>query len=251
VARLQGKVAVITGAGSGIGREAARLFAREGAKVVIAELQEEAGRDAERELRAAGGEALFVHTDATSEKSAESAMRAAIEAFGRIDVLYNNAGASRNEDGPVASTPLAELRFALDVNVVTTWLCSHYAIPEIAKNGGGSIINVASVGALIGLKNRSGYCAAKGAVASLTRAMAVDCAAQKIRVNAIAPTFTLTERVTALMKSVPSDTRGVGGNLLGPAKPLDIAYVALYLASDESRVTTGQVIPVDSGLTTS
>ena len=245
--RLAGKVALITGAGNGIGAEAARLFAREGARVVVAELQADAGRAIEAQIRAAGGDALCVQTDVTDEASVQAAIGAALSAYGRLDILYNNAGASARADGPVTEAPAEEFWRAIRLNLFGAWLCCRHAIPEIARAGGGSVINTASVVALMGLQRLDAYTASKGGLVALTRSMAVEFAAQKVRVNALAPTTTLTPRVVELRKT--RQPGNDGRNLLSPAEPMDVALAALYLASDESRRVTGHILPVDSGLT--
>lgn len=245
--RLQDKVAIITGAGKGIGRASAALFAREGARVVLAEIDEEAGRQVEAEIRAFGGDVRFVATDVTEEDSVQRMVGFAVETFGTVDVLYNNAGLSTSRDGPVTEAPAEEFWRAIKLNLFGTWLCSRHAIPQIQEAGGGSVINAASIVALIGLHRLDAYTAAKGGVVALTRSMAAQFAASGIRVNAIAPTTTLTERVTELSKSRKPGNHD--RNRLGPADPLDIANAALFLASEESRKVTGHILAVDSGLT--
>jgi NAD(P)-dependent dehydrogenase (short-subunit alcohol dehydrogenase family) len=245
--RLEGKVALITGAGNGIGAEAARLFAREGARIVVAELKAEDGRAVESQIRSAGGQAVFIQTDVTDEASVQAAIQAATATYGKLDVLYNNAGASSAADGPVTEAPAEEFWRAIRLNLFGAWLCCRYGIPEIAKAGGGSVINTASVVALMGLHRLDAYTASKGGLVALTRSMAVEFAPMKVRVNALAPTTTMTPRVMELRKN--RQPGNDGRNLLGPADPIDVAFAALYLASDESRRVTGHILPVDSGLT--
>ncbi len=246
--RLAGKVSFITGGANGIGRCAAALFAQEGSAVVIADIAREAGEEIEREIRAAGGQCMFIETDVTEEESVRQALSAAVKAFGRINVLYNNAGASTRADGPVTMAPADEFWRAIKLNLFGTWLCCRHGIPELVKAGGGSVINTTSVAALIGLRNVDAYTASKGGLVALTRSMAAEFAPDKVRVNAIAPTATMTPRVVDLRKgrTVGSENR----NLLGEAQPIDVAMAALYLASDESCRTTGHILAVDSGLTT-
>lgn len=249
--RLKDKVALITGGGNGIGRTSAQLFAKEGALVVVAELMEEAGRSVVEEIRASGGNAVFAHTDVTDEKSVVQAVRIATEAYGRLDVLYNNAGAALPGDGGVAEVTDSEIFWkSITLNLFSVWLCCRHAIPELIKAGGGSIINTASVTALTGVRGRDAYSASKGGVVSMTRSMAVHYAPQRIRVNAIAPTHTLTER--SLERSKGRDVSSENSkNLLGPIQPIEVSSMAVYLASDESRVTTGQTFRLDSGFTIS
>lgn len=245
--RLQGKRAVITGAGAGIGRCAAEVFAREGAHVAILEIDPEAGRAAADAVTAAGGSAIFIRTDVTDGESVRAAIDEARQAFGGLDVLYNNAGLSTARDGPVTQCPDEEFWSAVSLNLYGTWACCRHGIPALVEAGGGSVINTVSIAAMKGLKGLDAFTAAKGGVVSLTRSMAVEYAPQKIRVNAIAPTMIMTERVRRLAdRQVSKDTEKQ--NLLGPGEPIEIAHLAVYLASDESRITTGQIIPVDSGV---
>jgi NAD(P)-dependent dehydrogenase (short-subunit alcohol dehydrogenase family) len=249
--RLENKVALITGAGAGIGRACALLFAREGAKVVVAERDTTTGHETLHLLEAAGGTGMFVQTDVTESDSVENAVNQAVATFGRLDILYNNVGGSTIHDGPVTTAPEDEFWKKMKVDVFGTWLGCRHAIPHMIKGGGGSIINATSMCALMGTPGKDAYTAAKGAVASLTRSMAVEYARDKIRVNAVAPAATLTERVLKLLKE-DGVTAAIADNyLLGYVEPEDVAYAVLYLASDEARVTTGQILPVDSGITVS
>ncbi|TCS39065.1 NAD(P)-dependent dehydrogenase (short-subunit alcohol dehydrogenase family) [Paucimonas lemoignei] len=247
--RLEGKVAIITGAGSGIGRASAILFAQEGAKVIVAERDEAAGRETVRQAMAQGGTAMFVATDVTDEKSVENMVRATVGEFGKLNVLYNNVGGSSVHDNSVTEAPLEEFWRSIKIDLFGTWLGCRYGIPEIIKAGGGSVINTTSVFALTGIPKKDSYTAAKGAISALTRSMAVEYAPQKVRVNALAPGATSTDRI---LKVIAEDNGGVvnqlaKGQMLGLPTPHEIACAALYLASDESRVTTGQILPIDGG----
>jgi len=247
--RLAGKVALITGAGAGIGRAAAELFAREGARVVIAERDLVTGEAAQAAITAAGHEGLFVPTDVAEPDSVRHAVETTMARFGRIDVLYNNVGGSTANDGPVTTVSFDEFWLKMRVDVFGTWLGCHHAIPHMIKAGGGSVINSTSITALIGTKGKDAYTAAKGAIVALTRSMAVEFAAHKVRVNAVAPGGTLTERVLARLDAKGNTAVKADDHLLGWVAPIDVAYAALYLASDESRTTTGHILAVDSGLT--
>jgi NAD(P)-dependent dehydrogenase (short-subunit alcohol dehydrogenase family) len=251
--RLSGKVAFITGAGGGIGRATTERFVEEGAKVVLAEIDKERGEAAAASARAmagnAGGDAHFIHCDITDAASVTAAVAETVSRFGKLDVLHNNAGGSTPEDGPVTSAPEEEFWRVLKLDLYGTFLCSRIAIPEIAKAGGGSIINMASNLALMAVPGRACYTAAKGGVAAMTRAMALDHAKQKIRVNAIAPSVTLSDRVKKLMAGNPGVAKLGESHLFGLGQPINIANMAVYLASDEAAITTGQVFPVDSGVT--
>ena len=249
--RLAGKVAFITGAGSGIGRRAAELFAREGARVAIAERDRTAGQETERLIAAAAGSALFVETDVTDEASVGAAIRATVERFGALHVLYNNAGGSTLADGPVTECPTDEFWRAIKLDLFGTWLVCRHGIPELVKAGGGSVINASSVVAHMGWPGKDAYTAAKGGVAALTRSMAVEFAQQKVRVNAISPCVTRTPRVVEQLGALETTQKLAEQHLVGLAEPEDVAMAALFLASDESARTTGHILQVDSGLTIS
>jgi NAD(P)-dependent dehydrogenase (short-subunit alcohol dehydrogenase family) len=252
MARLAGKVAFITGGGGGIGRATAERFAEEGAKVVIAEIDEATGAAAAQSARAcggnSGGDALFVHCDVRERPSVEAAFAETIKRFGRLDILHNNAGGSTPQDGPVTTVSEEEFWRAITLDLFGTFLCCKIGIPYLVKSGGGSIINMSSIVALRALPGRDCYTAAKGAIAALTRSMAVEYAPQKIRVNAIAPGVVLTERVKKLMKDAKDIEKLAATHLLGLGMPSHMADMAVYLASDESVITTGQILSVDSGV---
>ena len=246
--RLKDKVALITGSGSGIGRAGAQLFAREGAKIAVVDIVREGGEETVKLIKDQGGEAFFIHADMTEPQSVEQAIKAAVERFGKLDILYNNAGASSAADGPVVGVSLDEWWRAIRVNLFSVFLGCKYGIPELIRNGGGSVINTASIAALFGNKRgRHAYAASKGGVVSLTRAIAVDYAEHKVRANALAPTVILTERIKKFFDDPKFMAAGANFNLLGYGEPQDVANLAVYLASDESRLITGQVFPVDSG----
>jgi NAD(P)-dependent dehydrogenase (short-subunit alcohol dehydrogenase family) len=253
MARLAGKVAFITGGGGGIGRATAERFAEEGAKVVIAEIDPKSGAAAAEAARArvgnSGGDAHFVPCDVTDRASVERAIAETVARFGKLDVLHNNAGGSTMRDGPVTEAPEDEFWRVIRLDLYGTFLCSKIAIPEIVKAGGGSVINMSSNVALMALPGRDCYTAAKGAIASMTRSMAVEYAPHKIRVNAIAPSVTLTERVKRLLAQSPEIEKIGETHLLGFGLPIHIADMAVYLAADESAITTGQILSVDSGAT--
>lgn len=246
--RLEGKIALITGAGGGIGRATAVLFAQEGAKVAIAEINVTAG---EETARLAGNGAIAIPTDVTDETSVRAAVRTTVDTFGALHVLHNNAGGSTPEDNTVVEAPITEFWRAIRLDLFGTFLGCRCGIPEIIASGGGSVINMASNLALMGIAGRDCYTAAKGGIAALTRSMAVEFAGQKVRVNAIAPSLTLTERVRRLMTGNAALEGLAKSHLLGLIEPADIAHMALFLASDESRMVTGQIYPVDSGVTIS
>src|SRR5882757_7963804 len=249
--RLAGKVALITGSGTGIGRATAKAMAAEGAKVVIAELNAAAGEQTAQLIAQAGGECIAVPTDVTDEASMKAAIDAAVSHYGALHVLHNNAGGSTNVDNTVVDAPIEEFWRVIRLDLFGTFLGCRFGIPAIIKSGGGSVINMSSNVALMGIAGRDCYTAAKGGVAAITRSMAVEFASQRVRVNAIAPSATMTERVRRLVAGNAALTRLADSHLLGLIEPNDIASTALYLASDESRMVTGQVLPVDSGVTIS
>jgi NAD(P)-dependent dehydrogenase (short-subunit alcohol dehydrogenase family) len=245
--RLAGKVALITGAGTGIGRATARLFAEEGAKVVIAELNKEAGEQVAQAISEAGGDAIAVPTDVTDPDSIQATIEDCLQHYGALHVLHNNAGGSTSRDSNVIDAPLDEFWRVIKLDLYGTFLGCRFGIPALRKSGGGSVINMSSNLALMGLPGRDCYTAAKGAVASLTRSMAVEFAPD-IRVNAIAPSVTMTDRAHKLMAGNADLDKMARSHLLGLIEPEDVASMALFLASDESRKVTGHIYPVDSGV---
>lgn len=244
--RLKGKTAIITGSGAGIGRAAALLFAREGARVMVAEYDADTGARTAQDIRDAGGRAEFVQTDVSDQGSMQAMVDATVAAFGGVNILYNNVGGSRLTDGKITSVSNDEFWTKMRVDVFGTWLGCQLTIPLMIAVGGGSIVNTTSVHGIVGIKGRNAYATAKGAIISMTRALAVEYAGDRIRVNCIAPGGTLTERVQARMAAGTASAGGAG-HLLGLSDPEDTAYAALYLASDEAKTTTGQVLAIDSG----
>jgi NAD(P)-dependent dehydrogenase (short-subunit alcohol dehydrogenase family) len=248
MARLEGKVAFITGAAAGIGRATAVLFAREGARVVVADIADAAG---EETAHLAGNGAIAIRTDVTDESSVRAAIRTTVDKFGRLDVLHNNAGGSTPQDNTVVEAPVEEFWRVIKLDLFGTFLCCRHGIPALIRSGGGSVINMSSNIALMGIHGRDCYTAAKGGIAALTRSLAVEFAPQRVRVNALAPSATMTARVKALMAGNPAVDKLARSHLLGLIQPEDIANGALYLASEESRMVTGQILSVDSGVTIS
>ena len=252
--RLAGKVAMITGAGSGIGRAAALLFGREGAAVVAVDVRADAAEETAKQVEADGGRAVGLAADVADDDQVRAAVDAAVQTFGGLQVLYNNAGV--NSRGSVLDATEEDWHRCFAVNVTGTFLCSRAAAPVMLAGGGGSIVNQASVAGLVGIANFAAYCAAKGAVIALTRSMSVDLAPQGVRVNAIAPGTVFTPLMEPMLTA-----RGGGDLATGLAMtvqkypigrlgtPEDIAAVALFLAGDESGFLTGSVVTADGGMT--
>lgn len=246
--KLDKKVAIITGGASGIGRATALLFAREGAKVVIADWTESGGKETVELIHAIKGEAIFVQTDVNQEADVERMVKTAVEHFGRVDIVLNNAGIEGIRV-PSHELPVEEFDRVISINLRGVFLGAKHAIRQMLKNGGGNIINMASIAALIGLPKLAAYSAAKGGVANLTRQLAMEYARDNIRVNCICPGFVMTPMLAykfeadpplldAYNESVPVGHIGI---------PEDIAKAALYLASDDSSFVTGIALPVEGG----
>ena len=249
--RLANQVAIITGAGSGMGRVAALLFAREGAKVIVAERDAKTGEETAADVQKAGGEALFAPVDVAEEDQVKRMVAATVERFGAVHVLYNNAGIMPGDDGAVTDISEQTWDKILDVNLKSAFFCCKYAIPEMIKAGGGSIINVASFVAILGCTvPQDAYTASKGGMISLTKSLAVQYAKQGIRANAICPGPIETPLLRTLWTSEEERNKRLNRIPLGRfGAPEDIVYLALYLASDEASWTTGSVMLVDGGVT--
>ena len=253
--RLEGKVALITGAAAGVegelmgfGGAAARLFAREGAKVVLTDILVEQGERSAAEIRELGGDAIFVKLDVTSDDDWQNAIQAALDAYGRLDIMVNNAGTSA--PATVEDTTVDVWDGQMDVHAKGVFLGTKYAIPEMRKVGGGSIINISSIYGLVGSVGSTAYHAAKGAIRIFTKAAAIQYAPDGIRINSVHPGFMRTpltrrrfddpEREAELLARIPM-------NRIGDA--YEIAYGILYLASDESSFVTGSELVIDGGVT--
>lgn len=242
--RLDKKRALITGAASGIGRASAKLFAAQGARLIVCDVKAVEGEALAEEIRVSGGEALFIETDVGEPEAMKAAVGRAVDAYGGLDVMYNNAGGATPRDGLVTDMDLDEFWRTIRVDLFGTFLGCRYAIPQLVAAGGGSIINTTSIRAMIGTAGADAYTSAKGGVFTLTKALALQWAHANIRVNAIAPGVTLTERVRRLL---PENDPIKLKTPLGPSEPEDVAPMALYLASDESRRVTGAILPMDGG----
>jgi NAD(P)-dependent dehydrogenase (short-subunit alcohol dehydrogenase family) len=247
---LANKVAIITGGASGIGRATAALFAQEGAAVAILDVNAEAGKAAAAEIQASGGKAIFIPCNVAKAEDCQAAVEQTAAAFGGVNILVNNAGIIRR--ATVISTTEEEWERVMAVNVKSVFLMSKYAIPYMEKAGGGSIINNSSAWGLKGGGNAVSYCASKGAVANMTRAMAIDHGKQNIRVNAICPGDTDTPMLRNEAKQLGQvEERFMAEAAQRPlgryAQPVEIAQAALYLASEASSYVTGALLVVDGG----
>ena len=249
--RLKNKVAVITGAGSGIGRESALLFAAEGASVVAVDMNDKTGGETAAMIEASGGKAVFARADVSKAADCENMVKVAEKSFGALHVLFNNAGIMDSRDDDAMTTDEAVWDLTMNVNAKSVFLGCKYGIPALKRAGGGSIVNTASVVALVGsAAPQVAYTASKGAILSLTRELAVIHAQQKIRINALCPGPLRTE---LLMKFLDTDKKKqrrlvhIPMGRFGESK--EIAKAALFLASDESSYTTGSTFVVDGGLT--
>ncbi len=249
--RLAEKVALITGAGSGIGRESALLFAREGARVVVVDVNDTAGDAAAAEIRQAGGEAIYVHADVSKSAEAEQMVRAAETSFGRLDVLFNNAGISHPEDDDAVATDEEVWDLTMNINLKGVFLGCKHGIPALRRAGGGSMINTASFVALLGAATpQLAYTASKGGVLALTRELAVIHAREGIRVNALCPGPLHTELLMKYLDTEEKRQRRLVHIPMGRfGEAHEIAKAALFLASDESSFTTGATFLVDGGIT--
>jgi NAD(P)-dependent dehydrogenase (short-subunit alcohol dehydrogenase family) len=249
--RLDGKVALITGGGSGMGRVASVLFAREGARVVLTDVADGTGDAAAAEITGAGGEALYVHADVSDEADAEAMVKTAIDRFGRLDVLYNNAGIMLADDGSVDTTDESVWDRTLAINVKGVAHGCKYGVPAMIAGGGGSIINVASFVAWMGAAtSQTAYTASKGAVLAMTREIAVEYARKEIRCNALCPGPIDTPLLAELLSDPARRQRRfvhIPMGRLGRAE--ELANAALFLASDDSSYMTGASLIVDGGIT--
>ena len=246
--RLENRVAIVTGGSAGIGRATALLFSREGARVVVSDYHEDAGRDTVRSIEESGGDGLFVPTDVSKPDQVQAMVERALHEYDGIDILFNNAGILFM--GTVLETDLKNWTRVMDINLTGTFLCSRSVLPHMIERGGGSIINMtSSTGAHDAAPNIAAYVASKGGVALLTKCMAIDHAKDKVRVNDIAPGPTDTdmlrdnltrEQLEAFQNTFPMKRLG---------KPEELAHAVLFLASDEASFVTGAIIAVDGGQT--
>jgi NAD(P)-dependent dehydrogenase (short-subunit alcohol dehydrogenase family) len=251
MARLQGKVAVITGAGSGIGRVAASLFAAEGAQVVVADVMGDHAEAAVADIEGAGGTATAVTVDVSDEAQVGAMIDRAVSAYGGVHVLFNNAGIFPADDGGILDTPPDTWEKVMEVNLKGVWLGCRAAVPAMLDSGGGSIINVASFVALVGAATaQMAYTASKGGVLAMTRELAVEYARKGIRANSICPGPIETPLLAELLSDPARRQRRLVHIPMGRfGRPEEIAKAALFLASDDASFVTGSALVVDGGIT--
>jgi NAD(P)-dependent dehydrogenase (short-subunit alcohol dehydrogenase family) len=243
--RLEGKVALITGAASGIGRESAILFAAEGAKVVVADYAMTQGEETLEKIKNAGGTAIFVKADVSKSSDIEAMIDATVKAFGRLDILFNNAGIQGARRGFTTDLTEEEWDKVMDVNLKSVFRAAKLAIPVMLKQGGGTIINTASAQGIGGSITGGAYCTSKAGVIMLTKVLAIEYGKSNIRVNCICPGVIETPMSSGYVPFLKTEALAAGR----PGQPREIAHAALFLASDESSYIHGAVIPVDGGWT--
>jgi NAD(P)-dependent dehydrogenase (short-subunit alcohol dehydrogenase family) len=249
--RLKDKVAIVTGAASGIGEATAILFAQEGAKVVVADINEVKGRGVVDRIKERGNKGIFVQTDVSNEAQVKRMVDTVVKTYGTVDVLFNNAGVSVTKE--IHETTEDEWNLIIGVDLKGVFLCSKHVVPIMIEHGGGSILSNSSAVSITAEPGLAAYCAAKGGINALTRAMALDYGRHKIRVNALCPGYVETPLGEDYFNTLPDPplARRKAGALhaLGRmARPAEIAYAALFLACDESSFVTGECLVVDAGL---
>jgi len=252
--RLDGKTAIITGGGSGQGKAAVEIFAREGARVIIAERAEESGKETEQAMLKKDYDVLFVQTDVSNEESVKELVEKTMEKYARIDILFNNAGIggscqSRVRFGDVVGTPLKDWNEAIAINLNGTFLCCKHVFPVMRKQGSGSVINNSSMGGLVGESGADSCTASNGGIIALTRVMAKDNAQYNIRVNCICPGSIETPMIAPALKADPKLRENLAARvpLRRLGSPEEVANAALFFASEESSYITGAILPVDGG----
>jgi NAD(P)-dependent dehydrogenase (short-subunit alcohol dehydrogenase family) len=251
MARLDGKVAIVTGGGSGIGRVTSELFAAEGARVVVADVQSDHAASVAAAITASGGRATAIAVDVTNEDQVASMVGCAVDTYGGLDVLMNNAGIFPDDDGGVLDTPPSTWELVMDVNLKGVWLGCRAAVPAMLASGGGSIVNMASFVALVGAATAQvAYTASKGGVLAFTRELAVEYARQGIRANSLCPGPIETPLLAELLADPARRQRRLTHIPIGRfGRPEEIARAALFLASDEASFVTGSSMVVDGGIT--
>jgi NAD(P)-dependent dehydrogenase (short-subunit alcohol dehydrogenase family) len=247
----KGKIAFVTGAGSGIGRAAALAFAREGASVTVADVSEQGGRETARLIEEKGGRALVVKCDVTRAADVKAALDETIEAFGRLDVAFNNAGVEQRDAAAMSEIGEDEWNRIMDINLRGVFLCMKYEIPLMLKQGGGAIVNTSSGAGVIGIKGGGVYAAAKHGVIGLTKSAALDYAAQNIRINVVAPGYIATPMMDRFTGGKPEGWEKITSEepIGRVGKPEEIADAVIWLCSDAASFVVGHTLVVDGGQT--
>jgi NAD(P)-dependent dehydrogenase (short-subunit alcohol dehydrogenase family) len=246
---LEGKVTIITGGTTGIGRDAAVLFAEAGAKVVVAGRREKEGAETMEMVRKTGGEGIFVKTDVSKSAEVQNLVRKAVEKYGRVDCLFNNAGIE-GVWAPIVEQKEEDFAQVIAINLTGVWLCMKYVVPQMLKQGGGSIVNMSSVAGLMGAPGAAAYVASKHAVIGLTRSAALEYAMNNIRVNAVCPAVIETPMGERIFGGERHDAAVAMHPVGRLGRPREVAEAVLWMCSDKSSFMTGHELVVDGGLLT-
>ena len=246
--QLDSKVALVTGGSSGIGRATALTFAREGAKVVVADMQPDGGHQTVHMIQESGGEATFVPVDVTRAADVEAMIAKAVQTYGRLDCAYNNAGVGSRARAPLADYPEEDWHRIIAINLTGVWLCMKYEIPQMLQQGGGAIVNTASIAGLVGLSETSAYVASKHGVVGITRTAALEYARQGIRVNCVCPGYIRTPMTAQSMSDPDRLAQMIAREPIGRVgNPEEVAAAVMWLCSDAASFVTGHTMTVDGG----
>ena len=246
--QLNSKVALVTGGSSGIGRATALTFASEGAKVVVADMQQDGGHQTVHMIQESGGEATFVPVDVTKAADVEAMIAKAVQTYGRLDCAYNNAGVGSRARAPLADYPEEDWHRIIAINLTGVWLCMKYEIPQMLQQGGGAIVNTASIAGLVGLSETSAYVASKHGVVGITRTAALEYARQGIRVNCVCPGYIRTPMTAQSMSDPDRLAQMIAREPIGRVgNPEEVAAAVMWLCSDAASFVTGHTMTVDGG----